>query len=114
MALIRQRRKLKACTSTINNERTDDVTYFDMIGGRTKFNCHFNTDLQLALPLDKVLVYSIAFSNEYRVHDFKLGLHEPELPVERSVTLVSSIVVERRCCALQVSYVARLQKSKER
>ena len=31
----------------------------------------------------------------------KSGLHEPQLPVERSVTLVSSIVVERRCCALK-------------
>ena len=27
----------------------------------------------------------------------KPGLHEPQLPVERSVTLVSSIAVERRC-----------------
>ena len=43
----------------------------------------------------------------------KPGLHEPQLPVERSVTLVSSIVVERRCCALQVSSVARLQEIKE-
>ena len=30
-----------------------------------------------------------------------LGLHEPQLPVERSVTLVSSNVVERRCGALK-------------
>ena len=35
----------------------------------------------------------------------KPGLHEPQLPVERSVTLVSSIEVERRRCALQVSSV---------
>ena len=33
----------------------------------------------------------------------KPGLHESQLPVERSVTLVSSIVVERRRCALQIS-----------
>ena len=41
------------------------------------------------------------------------GLHEPQLPVERSVKLVSSIVVERRRCALQVSSVTRLQENKE-
>ena len=44
----------------------------------------------------------------------KPGLHEPQLPVERSVTLVSSIVVERRRCALRVSSVARLHENKER
>ena len=43
----------------------------------------------------------------------KPGLHKPQLLVERSVTLVSSIVVERRRCALQVSSVARLQENKE-
>ena len=43
----------------------------------------------------------------------KPGLHEPQLLVERSVTLVSSIVVERRRCALQVSSVARLQEKKQ-
>ena len=32
----------------------------------------------------------------------KPGLHElPQLPVERSVMLVSSTVVERRCCVLK-------------
>ena len=36
----------------------------------------------------------------------KLGLHEPQQQVERSVTLVSSIAVERLRCALQVSSVA--------
>ena len=35
-------------------------------------------------------------------HVRKPGLHKPQLPVERSVTLVSSIVVERRRYALQV------------
>ena len=30
----------------------------------------------------------------------KPGLHEPQLPVEKSVTLVSSVVVKQRCCAL--------------
>ena len=30
----------------------------------------------------------------------KPGLHEPQLPVEWSVTLVYSLVVERRHCAL--------------
>ena len=44
---------------------------------------------------------------------FKPGLHEPQLPVERSISLVSSTVVERHCCALQVSGVARLQENKE-
>ena len=44
----------------------------------------------------------------------KPGFHEPQLPIERSVTLVSSIVVERRCCAIQVSSVARLQENKQR
>ena len=43
----------------------------------------------------------------------KPGLHEPQLPVERSVTLVFSLVVERRRCALQVSSVARLQENKQ-
>ena len=54
------------------------------------------------------------------LHDFergnmvlKPGLYEPQLPVERSVKLVSSIVVKRRRCALQVSSVARLQEIKE-
>ena len=42
----------------------------------------------------------------------KPALHEPQLSVERSVTLVSSIVVERRRCALQVNSVARLRKNK--
>ena len=45
---------------------------------------------------------------------FKPGLHERQLPVESSVTLVSSIAVERRCGALQVSSVARLQEKKEK
>ena len=31
----------------------------------------------------------------------KPGLHEPQLPVERSVALVFSIVVEQSCCALK-------------
>ena len=44
---------------------------------------------------------------------FKPGLHELQMTVERSVTLVSSIVVERRRCSLQVSSVARLQENKE-
>ena len=35
----------------------------------------------------------------------KPGLHESQLPVGRNVPLVSSIVVERRRCALQVSSV---------
>ena len=43
----------------------------------------------------------------------KPGLHEPQLPVERSVTLLSSIEIERRRCALLVSRVARLQENKE-
>ena len=47
------------------------------------------------------------------VLEFKPGLHEPQQPVERSVTLVSCIVVERRRCALQVSSVAPLQENKE-
>ena len=42
---------------------------------------------------------------------FKTGLHKPQLPVERSITLVSSIVVTRRRCALQVSSVAQLQEN---
>ena len=42
----------------------------------------------------------------------KPSLHEPQLSVERSVTLVSSIVVKRRDCALQVSSVAPLQENK--
>ena len=45
-------------------------------------------------------------------HFLKPGLHEPQLPVESSVTLLSFIVGERRRCALQVSGVARLQKNK--
>ena len=43
----------------------------------------------------------------------KPGLQEPQQPVERRVALVSSIVVERRHCALQVSSVALLQENKE-
>ena len=41
------------------------------------------------------------------------GLQDHQLPVERSVTLVSSIAVERRRCALHVCSVARLQKNKK-
>ena len=43
----------------------------------------------------------------------KPSLHEPQLPIGRSVTLVSFIVVERRRCALQASSFARLQENKE-
>ena len=43
----------------------------------------------------------------------KPGLYEPQLPVERSVTSVSTIVVDRRRCALQVSSVAQLQENKQ-
>ena len=43
----------------------------------------------------------------------KPGLHEPQLPVERSVMSVSCIVVKRYCFVLPVSSVTRLQKSKE-
>ena len=43
----------------------------------------------------------------------KPGLHEPQLPVENNVTLVSSIAVERRRCVLLISSVARLQENKE-
>ena len=43
----------------------------------------------------------------------KPGLLDPQLPVERNVRLVSSIAVERRRCAPQVSSVARLQENKE-
>ena len=46
------------------------------------------------------------------IYKLKPGSHEPHLPVERSVTLFSSIVVDRRRCALQVSSVARLQENK--
>ena len=48
-----------------------------------------------------------------RALKLKPGLHKPQLQVERSVTLVSSIVVERRRCVLQVSSVVRLQENKE-
>ena len=43
----------------------------------------------------------------------KPGIYKPQLPVERSVTLVSSNVVEQRCYALQVIRIARLQEKKE-
>ena len=43
----------------------------------------------------------------------KPGLHEPQPPVESSVSLVSSIVIEWRRWALEVNSVARLQKNKE-
>ena len=45
--------------------------------------------------------------------NFKPGLHEPQLPIGRSVTIVSPTVVERRRWTLQVSSVARLQENKE-
>ena len=44
----------------------------------------------------------------------KPGLHEPHLSVERSVTLVLSILVEQRCCALKRSSVARLSAQQRR
>ena len=44
----------------------------------------------------------------------KPGLHEPQLPVERSVTLVSSVVIERRRCALQVVSVLDYKRIKKR
>ena len=52
------------------------------------------------------------FANKFGA-GFKPGLHKPQLPVERSVTLVSYVVVERRRCALLVSTVFRLQENKE-
>ena len=57
-------------------------------------------------------ILEIRFQKNRLPCSLKPGLHEPQLPVEWSVTLVSSIVVERRRCALQVSSVARLQESK--
>ena len=48
-----------------------------------------------------------------RKWSLKSGLHKPQLPVDTSVTLVSSIVVEQLRCALQVSSIARLQENKE-
>ena len=42
-----------------------------------------------------------ALVNNCSIH--KPGLNESQLPLEGSVTLVSSIVVERRRCALQAS-----------
>ena len=44
----------------------------------------------------------------------KPGLHEPHLSVKRRVTLVPSILVEQRCCALKRSSVARLSAHKRR
>ena len=44
----------------------------------------------------------------------KPGLDEPQLPIGRSVTLLSSLVVERRRCSLLISSVAGLQENKER
>ena len=43
--------------------------------------------------------YFILKNDESLNFDLKPGLHE--LPAEKSVTLVSSVVVERRCCALK-------------
>ena len=43
----------------------------------------------------------------------KPDLQESQLPVEKCVTLVSSIVEERRQCTLQISSIARLQENKE-
>ena len=43
----------------------------------------------------------------------KPGLHEPQQPIERSVTLVSFILVERRRYSLRISSVIRLQGNKE-
>ena len=56
----------------------------------------------------------LLFSFLSPIATLKPGLHEPQLLVEKRVTLVSSIEVERRHCALQVSSVARLQENKER
>ena len=55
---------------------------------------------------------SVLLTNYY-IFTIEPGWHEPQLPVERSVTLVSSIVVEPHRCALKVSSVARLQDDKE-
>ena len=41
---------------------------------------------------------------------FKPGLHEPQLPVESSVTLVFSIVVERRLLRSFNQYCNHLKK----
>ena len=57
--------------------------------------------------------FSVCLSSLHKTKHLKPGLHKPQLPVERSVTLVSSIVVERRRCVLQVGSVARLQENKE-
>ena len=47
------------------------------------------------------------------LHIFKPDLHESQLPVERNVMLVSSIVVERCHCVLLVSSIAQQQENKE-
>ena len=43
--------------------------------------------------------YELRYDLMRHTHRLKPGLHEPQLPVERSITLVSSTVVKRRCYA---------------
>ena len=97
-----------------------------------KLNAHFDKSQFLYLALyeilaqkrlqTRVLVFDqMVYDNSVKQNAFcfalatlrdkrvKPGLHEPQQPVERIVTLLSSIVVERRRCALQVSSLARLQ-----
>ena len=74
----------------------------------------FASRLNSAKLNDGKQIHSV-FTSHFTVHlqQVKPGLHEPQLPVEKSATLVSSNAVGRRRCALQVSNVARLQENKE-
>ena len=68
---------------------------------------------EIWLKKKQASLYCLHIYQVQHVIIIKPGLHEPQLPVERSVTLLSSIVVERRRCALQVYNVARLQENNE-
>ena len=86
----------------------------EMINPKTgKIVFRMNAKKILTMLYQKSLVYAnhnCKLSGASRF--FKPGLHESQLLVERSVTLVSSVIVERRRCTLQVCSVARLQENK--
>ena len=63
--------------------------------------------------LEKVQFNQTVIICELQFLHYNLVYSNLNFQVERSVTLVSSIAVERRRCALQVSSVARLQQSRE-
>ena len=93
------------CIYTVSAEELKDYCYFVDIEYRKLLSHRVTRWLSLYPSLSRMLQMYPALSLVYTNLNCQLRGASP---------LVSSIVVERRRCALQVSSVARLQENKER